>query len=562
MKRLIFYLLLMFPVLALAHGGEHHGESKTAAPMASTYFTSVANSEKYELLLKYEPIKGGQEAIMRLYVSDFKTNKAIDDAKLEITSTEDDKLKFTVKHLEAGIYELSGKFPANKAYSLIVSINSANGADLMVLENVEVGKVFPVAETAPEETLFSRSNILLLLGGIGLGALIVLIILGIRNRKIQPKYAATVLLLLSLPISTTKISAHGGEDHSKDASAKEAPASGASDTFLVPKESQYLFEILTAIISKEDFLGSNDFLGTVIPSTTGMAVIQSPQTGKIVSLRTAVGQSVSKGQVLAVIEQSIDAGTQVDLLTQRNNAEAEYNAAKVQYERLKTIADIAAKKDVQEAEARFKSAESNRRLLRQLGSSGNGNSKLVSLTSPISGVVGSFNFAIGAVVNTGETLFSVTNLSKVYIEAQIYSKDVQVLKNAKEILAASSTDSSVKGKLKLISTAQSVNDANQTQKYIFELSDAEGDFKIGQNITVRVLSGQATSQLVVPNSAITEINGKPAVFVKDSPESYTVSYILKGTDNGTQTSILKGIKDGDRVVNMGTYQMKTMFLNQ
>jgi len=563
MKHLFFYLLLMFPVLAMAHGGEDHGDgAKLASPMASTYFTSVANSEKYELLLKYEPIKGGEDAIMLLYVSDFNTNKAIDNAKLEISAAEDDKLKFTVTHLEAGIYELKGKFPANKAYSLTISINSSNGPDLMVLENIEVGKVFSVAEAPHEENLLSRNNILLLLGGIGLGALIVLIILGIRNRKIHPKYAATVLLLLSLPLSTTKISAHGGEDHGDEAAAKNTPASGASDTFLVPKESQYLFDILTGSIATENFLSSNDFLGTVIPSTTGMAVIQSPQTGKIISLRARVGQKVSRGQVLAVVEQSIDAGTQVDLLTQRNNAEAEYNAAKAQYDRLKTIADIAAKKDVQEAEARFRSAESNRRLLRQLGSTGNGNSKLVSLTSPISGIVGSFNYAIGAIVNAGETLFSVTNLSQVFIEAQIYSKDVQVLKNAREILATSNADPSIRGKLKLISTAQSVNNANQTQKYIFELSDAEGDFKIGQNITVRVMSGETSRQLVVPNSAITEINGKPAVFVKNSPESYTVSYVQKGADNGTQTSILKGLQAGVRVVNMGTYQMKTMFLNQ
>ena len=563
MKRLIFYLFLMFPIVALAHGGEDHGgEAKAATPMASTYFTSVANSEKYELLLKYEPLKGGQDAVMRLYVSDFKTNKAIDDAKLEISAAEDDKIKFTISHLEEGVYELKGKFPANKAYSLNVSINSSNGPDLMVMENVEVGKEFTVAEVPHEDALFSWINVLLVLGGIVVGALIVLLILGIRNRKIQPKYAATVLLLLSLPVATSKISAHGGEDHGAEAGAKEASATGASDTFLVPKESQYLFDILTVSTGKEDFLGSNDFLGTVVPSATGMAVIQSPQTGKIVSLRTSVGQRVSKGQVLAVVEQSIDAGTQVDLLTQRNNAEAEYNAAKAQYDRLRTIADIAAKKDVQEAEARFRSAESNRRLLRQLGSSGNGNSKRISLISPISGIVGSFNYAIGAVVNAGETLFSVTNLSKVFIEAQIYSKDVELLKNAREFLATSDADPSVKGKLKLISTAQAVNDANQTQKYIFELTDAEGDFKIGQNITVRVLSGQTIKQLTVPNSAITEINGKPAIFVKDSPESYTVSYIQKGADNGTQTSIRKGIKDGDRVVNMGTYQMKTMFLNQ
>lgn len=561
MKRLIFYLFLVIPVLAIAHGGDDHGaQAKAATPMGSTYFTSVANSKKYELLLKYEPIKAGQESVMRLYVSDFTSNSAIDDAKVEISVADDDQLKFTVSHLENGVYELKGKFPANKAYSLNISINSSNGPDLMVLGQVEVGKVFPVAEVAHEGGLFSWSNTLLLVGGIVAGALAVLIILGIRNRKIQPKYAASVILLLSLPVATSKISAHGGEDHGKDAGKPRA--AGAGDTFLVPKESQYLFEVLTASTAKDDFLGSSDFLGTVIPSASGMAVIQSPQTGKIVSLRTSVGQRVSKGQVLAVVEQSIDAGTQVNLLTQSNNAEAEYNAAKAQYDRVKTIADIAAKKDVQEAEARFRSAESNRRLLRQLGSAGNGNKKLINLTSPINGVVGSFNYAIGAVVNAGETLFTVTNLSTILIEAQIYSKDVELLKNARAFLATSDAVSSFTGKLKLISAAQAVNDGNQTQKYIFEMSGDEGGFMIGQNITVRVLSGQSTRQLTIPNSAITEINGKPAVFVKDGPESYTVSYIQKGTANATQTIVSKGAKDGDRIVHTGTYQMKTMFLNQ
>lgn len=563
MKRLIFYLIMMFPFIALAHGGEDHGaEAKTAsiAPL-SGYFTSVASSEKYELLLKYEPIKGGKNAIMRLYVSDFQSNRAINDAKMDISAADEENLKFIVKHLESGVYEIRGKFSANKAYSLNVSINSSNGPDLMVLESVDVGKVFPVGEAAHEDSIFSGKNILLVLGGLGLGIAIMLVVWGIKNRKIQPKYAATVFILLSLPLSTSKISAHGGEDHGDEGDAKK-PQTSASDTFLVPKESQFLFEILTASAKTEDFLGSSNFLGTVIPSATGMAVIQSPQTGKIVSLRTSVGQRVNKGQVLAVVEQSIDAGTQVDLLTQRNNAEAEFRAAKAQYDRLTTIADIAAKKDVQEAEARYRSAESNLRLLRQLGSSGRGNSKLVNLTAPISGIVGTFNYAIGATVNAGETLFSITNLSIVYVEAQIYSKDMQVIKNAKEIFAVSTSDPSVRTKLKLISNAQSVNEGNQTQNFIFEMVNTGSGFKIGENISVSVLSGETSRQVVIPNEAITEINGKPAVFVKDGPESYTVSYILKGKDNGIQTSVLKGIEDGERVVGAGTYQMKTMFLNQ
>ena len=561
MKTLIFYFLAFFPMLIFAHDGEDHGaDAKKATRMSTSYFSSVSNSEKYELLLKYEPIKGDKEAVLRLFVTDFSTNKAIDDAKLEITLAADGTNKFVVKHLESGIYEVKGIFPDNKVYSLNVNINSAIGPDLIVLENIEVGKELAVAEEAVDTGFFNTNNLLLLFGGLILGALIAVVVMAIANKKIKPKHALTIILLLSIPVSTQKIIAHDGEDHG--AEKKGTQNAVASDSFNVPKETQYLFNILTATLKEENFLGTNDFLGTIIPSTNGMAVIQSPQTGKIISLRTNIGQKVSKGQVLAVIEQSIDAGTQIDLLTQRNNAEAEYQAAKAQYDRLKTIADIAAKKDVQEAEARFKSAESNRRLLRQLSSKSNGNSKLINLTSPINGIVGTFNFAIGAVINAGETLFTITDLSKVYVEAQIYAKDENIISKAQEIFAVGTNNPNLKGKLKLISKAQTVNDANQTQKYVFEISSSAGDFKIGENVTVKVSSASASRQLVIPNTAITEVNGKQAVFVKESPESYKVIYINKGSDNGTNSIVLGGIAKESRIVSVGSYQMKTMFLNQ
>ncbi len=562
MKTLIFYFLTLFPLLVLAHEGEDHGdEAKKTTPLSSSYFSSVSNSEKYELLLKYEPIKGGKETFLRLFVTDFKTNKAIDDAKLEITLAEDVTKKFAVKHLESGIYEVKGIFPVDKVYSLNVNINSAIGLDLMVLQNIEVGKELPMLDAADNNGgFFTTNNLLLLFGGLILGALIAVIIIAILNKRIKPKHALTIILLLSIPVSTQQIVAHEGEDHGDE--KKGAQNVVASDSFNVPKETQYLFNILTTTLKEENFLGTNDFLGTIIPSTNGMAVIQSPQTGKIISLKTVIGQKVNKGQVLAIIEESIDAGTQIDLLTQRNNAEAEYQVAKAQYDRLKTIADIAAKKDLQEAEARFKSAESNRRLLRQLSSANNGNSKLISLTAPISGIVGNFNFAIGAVINAGETLFEITDLSKVYVEAQIYSKDENAIAKAQEIFVVGTTNPNLKGKLKLISKAQTVNDANQTQKYVFELLASDGNFKIGENVTVKVSSASANRQLVIPNSAITEVNGKQAVFVKEGAESYKVTYINKGNDNGTFSTVLGGLAKESRIVDAGSYQMKTMFLNQ
>ena len=294
-----------------------------------------------------------------------------------------------------------------------------------------------------------------------------------------------------------------------------------------------------------------------------MAVIQTPQTGKIVSIRTSVGQRVSAGQVLAVVEQQIEAGTQISIITQKNTVDAEYNAAKAQYERLRGIADIVAKKDLTEAKARFETATKNKRLF-EANAKGNLNStKMITLTAPISGVVGTFNYSIGAVISAGQTLFEITNLDRVLVEAQVFSNEVNKLKTIKKITASSNVpDDTTEYNLKVVSTAQQVNPENQSQVVLFELTNASSRFKIGENIKVRIYSGDYTKSIVVPDEAIAEVNGKPAVFIKDRAEEYSISYVQKGSSNGKQVNIIKGVEEGERVVTNGVYQMKTMFLNQ
>ena len=97
---------------------------------------------------------------------------------------------------------------------------------------------------------------------------------------------------------------------------------------------------------------------------------------------------------------------------------------------------------------------------------------------------------------------------------------------------------------------------------MFEVINANGRFKIGENINVRIYSSDYTKQVIIPDAAIADVNGKPAVFIKDRAEQYSISYVNKGTSNGKQVNIIKGVEDGERVVTNGVYQMKTIFLNQ
>ena len=565
MIKRLFYLLLFAPLLVNAHGGEDHGDAKIATAKTATYFSSEATSDLYELLVKYQPLNPGKEALVKLYVSNFSSNVPIDTASIQITVSGNPNIKLTVMRLDKGIYEVKGIFPEKKSYNLTVNINSVLGPDLLLITNINVGKELPVdAPTDLHTTRWYSSSWFYGIAGLIAGLGIMFLAMKRTNRKV----AATVIIFIFLLPSAVYNSAiaHGGEDHETGGKA----GGTMSNTFTVEKESQFLFSIVTQKIVSVNFNQSSQSLGTVVASPQGNAVIQSPQTGKLISIKVNPGQNVAAGQIVATVEQTIDAGTQSSIIAQnsdwrakRNEVEAQYEAAKIQYNRLKSIEDIAAKKDVTEAKARLQQAEKNRALYQNIPLQNVQAAKYFNLTSPISGVVGNYNYAVGSFINSGETLLQVTNLNKVFVEAQLFANDAAQIKTVEKITAFSNVlNDSTSYSLKLISTAQSVNGDNQSQKVIFEIVNPSSKFKIGENISINIFSKTGSKQIVIPSNAVAEINGKPAVFIKDKAEQYSISFISKGSSNEKFTTILKGLEEGERVVTGNVYQMKSIYLNQ
>lgn len=551
MRKVMF--LFLFPLYALASGGDDHshGDEKNTSGNI-TYFSSEAVSDKYELFLKYDPIHAGQETILRLFVSEFLTNIPVDSASIKVVSKEDKNIKFTITRVDEGYYEIKAIFPENKKYSLSVTIDSPLGPDLLLLQNIEPGKEL-LQEDDHATSIFASAPFLF---GTGLvaGLAIMFLFMKARYRKVA---AMMLVFILMFPTASLQpLIAHGGHD------GESKKGNNFSNAFVVPKETQFLFDVHTQPVKPGSFTETTKLFGTVIPSSNGQAVVQSPQTGKILKLNVSVGQKVSKGELLAVIEPSIDAGNMVSILSEKNNVEAELQAARKECERLKSIEDIAAKQDVVEAEARYKKARENKNLFDNL-SNGKSTSRAIFLRSPIQGIVGNFTFAIGSNVSADESILTITDLSKVYVEAQVFDKDAERVNTGKNFLVeCANADEHKTAEVKLLAPAQSINPTNQTQRVIFEMENPGGDFKIGEFVNVRVYAAQQSREIALPNSAISEINGRPVVFIKDSGEAYSVSYVAIGQNNGTHTVISKGVEEGERVVMNGTYQMKMIYLNQ
>lgn len=552
----IFILIIMLASFgtAFAHEGESHGAKKTEVAAGAKYFSSEAISDKYEVLIKYRELEAKKESVFQMFLTHVVTNQAIDPATITASIVNRPDVKLSLSRVDSGVYEVKGIFPANGSYDVQVNINSTFGPDFLQVNKIEVGKQLTSSVTDIHAHWYDNP-VIWAVTGLVLGLLIMFLLMRRRNRKVIITTMVLILLIPAAAINPT--SGHGGEDHGSGGGT----SGGLSNVFIVEKESQFLFDILTDRVGTGNFYQATEMIGTVTAAPQGRAVIQSPQTGKIVSLRVTPGQNVSSGQTLAVIEQQVDAGTQIDIIAERNRLNAEVKAAKAQYDRLLDIADIAAKKDVTEAKARYETAVQNLRLFNANVGRNMGNTKMVSLTAPITGVVGTFNYAIGAVVNSGETLFEITNLNRVFVETQVFSPTPNEAKFSTYYVALSNYDT-IKYNLKLVSTAQAVNTENQSQRVVFEVLSPGGKFKIGENVRVLKFGSKRIAELVIPTSAIVDINGKPAVFIKDKAEQFSLSFIQKGQSNPFYTAVLSGVESGERVVTENIYQMKMIYLGQ
>ena len=363
-------------------------------------------------------------------------------------------------------------------------------------------------------------------------------------------------VLLPPPAATW---AHGGEDHG--AGAKPATGAALIDAVALPKESQFLFGVRTALAGYSDTYARLTLYGTVSSAAGGEGRIVVPQTGRIVRLNAQVGQQVRAGQVLAIVDQTLDATQQIGLSTERANAQAELRAAQQDYARLQTIADIAARKDVVAAELRLRQARQNAAIFN--GQAGN---RRVPITSPISGTVDVFTLAVGQQVSQGDELFRVLNPGKLRVEAQVFAQDLAGITPEAQFRVEGLQGQAGDAPARLVVFSNVVNPVNQARQLVLELDNTAADlFRAGQAVNVQVLgrSGSGKKQLVVPTAAVTDLNGKPVVFVHTEPEVFKIRYVRPGPATGQQTVLLAGdVNENDRVVTVGTYQLKSIYLNQ
>jgi Cu(I)/Ag(I) efflux system membrane fusion protein len=176
----------------------------------------------------------------------------------------------------------------------------------------------------------------------------------------------------------------------------------------------------------------------------------------------------------------------------------------------------------------------------------------VPIYSPFSGTVTEKFVKEGQYVNIGDPLFSIADLSRIWVELEVFESDLAQVKVGQDvtILSSSYPGEPYRGKVKLIYPF--LDEKTRTAKIRVELSNPRLKLKPEMFVQARISIPQATS-LVIPASAVIDTGTRQVVWIESAPGVFLPREVKTGTRSGDRVQILSGLKAGDKVANTGGY---------
>ena len=329
-------------------------------------------------------------------------------------------------------------------------------------------------------------------------------------------------------------------------------------------ESLMQLETVTAVLQPMEL--TLDVPGTIIPHPDKAAVISPFIESSINNVFVNAGDMVRAGDLMVCLT-SPEIGM---LRAEYDKAEAELAISQSAYDRQKRLRDedIVSQRAIEEAErdltvARVTREYARRRLLAvglstdEIGSGEycahdlSGSS--IHVNAPISGTVVRRNACIGEKVDPTVTLFELVDLDPVWIEAEVFVKDLtRINRDDRVYLLVASYDTLFTAKV--VNIGDTVDGATRTVKVTIEAANSRGLLKPGMFATVKIVTDMLPEALVVPREAVLDDGALKVVFVREG-ESYHRHVVETGIETGSLVQIVSGLEAGDTVVTTGNFQL-------
>ncbi|MCU7249221.1 efflux RND transporter periplasmic adaptor subunit [Pseudomonas koreensis] len=280
--------------------------------------------------------------------------------------------------------------------------------------------------------------------------------------------------------------------------------------------------------------------------------------GVVESVPVNLGQSVKKGQLLAVIaSQQISEQRSEQAAAQRRLA-----LARTTYEREKKLWQdkISAEQDFLQARQALEEAEIALSNARQKISVLSGSvvatgGNRYELRAPFDGVVVEKHLTPGEVVDETSNAFTLSDLSRVWVTFGVSPKDLTRVQVGKPVtISAPELNAEVVGSVAYVGSL--LGEQTRTATVRVTLENPQGAWRPGLFVTALVATDSRQARVAVPETAIQTVEDKPTVFVR-TEGGFKAQAVELGSRAAGQVEVTQGLEAGVQVATAGSFVLKS-----
>ena len=319
-------------------------------------------------------------------------------------------------------------------------------------------------------------------------------------------------------------------------------------------------------------------VGTVQAIDTRIGHVRPLTRGRVEKVDVRVGDRVRAGQALATFD-NIEAG---EVLAEYQGAVTELQRLKLQQasaqriaERNNELSDLGAiaKKNAELSRVEAQSAQDSVRVqesvvaglvsrLRRFGvEQVNVSNPSTVIRAPFAGVVIKAQTAPGDVFDADRELFSIADLSHVWVQAEVYEQDLGRVKIGQPAVITVDTYPGEKFQGQVTYLGDILDPQTRTARVRCEVANPEIRLKLDMFASIELPTHFSRRALVVPASAIQDLNGNSVVFIRKTPTGFEVRPVKTGKTLEEETEVQSGLQEGEQVVSVGSFHLKSVALS-
>ena len=311
-------------------------------------------------------------------------------------------------------------------------------------------------------------------------------------------------------------------------------------------ETKAVVSVKTAVAVMQPFADIVSAIGTVAARAGHFAALSAPAPARIASVNVSLGERVSAGTPLVVLEQG-------PFVSAAQSADAALTGAERNYERARRLADegIVPRKDADQAATELAQA-------RAAASTARRQAQLAVLRAPIAGVVTKLNAPIGAMVDVAQPVVEVADLSALDILFSVSPSDAARIAPGAAITlsAGESAKGEPLGIGHISDVGGAVDSATRSVQVRAQAPAGARPLRIGETIFGRISTAVHPRAIVVPVTALVPEGDEFKVFVVVAGNVARERKVTVGRRNDTSAEITSGLTPGEVVVTEGAYGLE------